>query len=142
MRKEWKRFLLLGVMLFSIMLFGCTEGETVDKVSFSELIANYGYDVSDIQSVDYHASVLSSIITRYEQENELALLLNSLDQMYLSITEETFRSLCSYEELSFLYLNFEGGSIQLSIAPDGTCILTCKDAYFMSQHAVNYSLFL
>ena len=25
MRREWKGFLLLGVMLFSIMLFGCTD---------------------------------------------------------------------------------------------------------------------
>ena len=144
-RKSLKLFLVLGVVLMSIFFSGCAHeqptepSDTVNAAyhyTLSQLLAMQGYEISDIKSVTIHRRPFDSVMTHYEEADDVKILVNGLDQGYALITEGEFNTLYDYANSGSLYLNFDDNEIRLYIMPSQNVAMECNGSYYISNDVV------
>lgn len=143
--KRMKVFLLLGVMLLSLIISGCAPGESTEPseidnkeypYTLEQLLSMQGCDMLDIQSIYIHRRPFDSVMTHYEETDDVKILINSLDQGYALITESEFNTLYDDANSGSLYLNFGDIEIRLYIMPSQNVAMECDGLYYISKDVV------
>ena len=138
-------FLLLGVLLFSIALSGCSQKEETTEATdaaypytFNQLMNMCGSDVSDIQSISILRRPFDSVMDRYKKEREVQQLIHSLDQGYTQISESDFLSYIDTDPINLGSMFLDCGSKQISvyILPCQKTVIECEGLYYISEDTV------